>query len=66
MKASMAFRKITACVCALISRCQQILRRVARRPRPTALADRATPQQAREGTMLVESDVKKGIRGILP
>ena len=59
-------QKIKSCTCALASRCKKLLQYVARRPHPMTSTHRDTPQQASEGAMLVESDVKKGIRGILP
>lgn len=59
-------RKIRSGACVLGVWCQQLLWCVARRTRSTTPTDRSTPQQASEGSMLVESDVKKGVRGILP
>ena len=58
--------KIRSRACALVSRFKKLLQYVARRPRSMTPTAQATPQQPSEGVMLVESDVKKGIRGILP
>ncbi len=66
MKTPAILWKVMACACALASRCQKLLPCLARRPHPTRHTDRGTPRQTSEGGMLVESDVTKGVRGILP
>ncbi len=66
MKTPTIPRKIMSCAFVLASRCQKLLQCVARRSHPTTSTDRVTPQQASRGAMLVESDIKKGVRGILP
>lgn len=63
---SAILQKIKSYACALASECKKFLRYVSRRPRLTTPIDQRTPQHGSEGAMLVESDVKKGIRGILP
>ena len=66
MKTPGIFRNALACLCRVVSRCQHFLPGCTPRVRPTTPTDRSTARQAREGGMLVESDVTKGVRGILP
>ena len=66
MKTPVLLRNTLACLCGIASRCLPRLPGVKPRVRPTTHTDRGTPQHASAGVMLVESDVTKGVRGILP
>ena len=66
MKTSVILRHILACLCRVASRCQQLLPGFTPRARPPMHPDRGTPRHVSKGGMLVESDVTKGVRGILP
>jgi len=67
MQTPVIFRNILTSLCRVASRCQHLLPGFMPRVRPPTLAERITPpRQAHENVMLVESDVTKGVRGILP
>ena len=67
MKTPIIFRNTLAYLCRVALRCQHLLPGFMPRVRPPTHAERVTlPRQAHENVMLVESDVTKGVRGILP
>jgi hypothetical protein len=66
MKTPVIFRYTLACLYYVAAKCQQLLPGGTPRVRPPTHPDRSTPRHVREGGMLVESDVTKGVRGILP
>ena len=65
MKTPIIFRHMLACLYRVAARCQHLLPGCTPRVRPPTHTDRGTPRHVREGGMLVESDVTKGVRGIL-
>ena len=66
MKTPVIFRYTLACLYYVAAKCQQLLPGGTPRVRPPTHPDRSTPRHVREGGMLVESDVTKGVHGILP
>ena len=66
MKTPVIFRHTLACLYRVAARCQQLLPGCTPRVCPPTPPDRDMPRHVREGGMLVESDVTKGVRGILP
>ncbi len=66
MKTPVIFRYTLACLYYVAAKCQQLLPGGTPRVRPPTHPDRSTPRHVHEGGMLVESDVTKGVRGILP
>ena len=66
MKTPVIFLYTLACLYYVAAKCQQLLPGGTPRVRPPTHPDRSTPRHVREGGMLVESDVTKGVRGILP
>src|SRR5262245_31656184 len=66
MQTPVIFRNILAYLCRVASRCQHLLPGFMPRVRPPTHPEQVPPPQAHENVMLVESDVKKGVRGILP
>ena len=66
MKMPIILRHTLACLCRVAARCQQPLPGGTLRVRPPTHPDRGMPRHVREGGMLVESDITKGVRGILP
>ncbi len=66
MKTPVIFRYTLACLYYVAAKCQQLLPGGTPRVRPPTHPDRSTPRHVREGGMLVESDITKGVRGILP
>ncbi len=66
MKMPIILRHTLACLCRVAARCQQLLPGGTLRVRPPTHPDRGMPRHVRAGGMLVESDVTKGVRGILP
>jgi len=66
MKTPIMFRNTLAYLSRVASRCQHLLPGFMPRVRPPTHTERVTPRQTRENGMLVESDVTKGVRGILP
>ena len=66
MQTTIIFRNTLAYLCHAASRCQHLLPGFMPRVRPLTHTERVTPRQARDSGMLVESDVTKGVRGILP
>ncbi len=65
MKTPVIFRYTLACLYYVAAKCQQLLPGGTPRVRPPTHPDRSTPRHVREGGMLVESDITKGVRGIL-
>ncbi len=66
MKTPVMFRHTLACLYRTAARCQQLLPGGTLRVRPPTHPHRGMPRHVRAGGMLVESDVTKGVRGILP
>ena len=66
MQTPVILRHILACLGRVASRYQRLLPGFLPRARPPTHPERGTPRHARERGMLVESDVTKGVRGILP
>ena len=67
MQTPVILRNTLAYLYRLALRCQHLLPGFMPRVRPPTHAERVTPpRQAHENVMLVESDVTKGVRGILP
>jgi len=66
MQTPVILRRIVACLCRVASRYQQLFPDSTPRVRPATHPDRGTPRHVNEGEMLVETDVTKGVRGILP
>ena len=66
MKTPVILRNTLAYLYRVASRCQHLLPGCMPRVRPPAHTGGITPRQARERVMLVDSDVTKGVRGILP
>ena len=66
MKMPIILRHTLACLYRTAARCQQFLPGCTLRVRPSTYPDRGMPRPIRAGGMLVESDVTKGVRGILP
>ena len=66
MKTPVIVRHTLVCLGRVAARCQQLLPGCTPRVRLPTHPDRSTPRHVREAGMLVESDVTKGVRGILP
>lgn len=66
MQTPIILRHIVTCLCRVASRYQQLFPGSTPRVRPAKHPDRDMPRYVNEGEMLVETDVTKGVRGILP